>query len=162
MADRTTPKIYERRPSAGRDAFPIANTVTLAPGTLVGLAAGYANHWDNGAATVFVGIAIAGDNIATAATSDQSTWLGDTSLTPDPEVHVDTSGTTLMHLASVAGTPTQAKVGDLIFATSSDPEDITLTSTTSHPIGWMVRFRSATDVDVRLFTASEALAQLTA
>ena len=125
MADRTTPKLLKTRPNSGRDSFPIATTVRLAPGTLVQLSGGYADHWDDaGAGSTFLGIAISGDNSGNATTDDPSTWLGDTTglPNPDPEVHVDTSGVTLMHLDSVAGTVTQATVGDLVYSADSDTD----------------------------------------
>jgi len=161
MTDRTTPKIIVTRPSSGRDAFPIANAVRLAPGTLVQLSSGYADHWDDaGAGSTFMGVAIAGENSGNAATDDPSTWLGDTSglPAPDPEVHVDTSGVILMHLASLAGTVTQATVGDLVYSADSDTDSLTQDSSgRTNPIGFIIRWRSATDVDVQLFTPAEFL-----
>ncbi len=162
MADRTTDLIITTRPSSGRDSFPIENAVTLAAGTLVQIQAGRANHWDDSAATdVFVGIAIAGSDSA----STDGSWLGDTSgvPNPDPEVTVDTSGVTLMHLDSVLGpegvAPIQTDVGRVVYCGDSDTDSITTVSTVNtNVIGFIIRFRSATDLDVKLFTPSEFLA----
>jgi len=162
MADRTTPKFIETRPNSGRDAFIIADSVRLAPGTLVQLQAGYANHWDDsGSNDVFLGIAIDGDNSGNAATDDPSTWLGDTSgaPNPDPEVHVDTSGVILMGLDSIAGTPSQAQVGGLVYCGDSDTDSMDLqASGNTNAIGILWRFESTTDCDVKLFTPAEFLA----
>jgi hypothetical protein len=158
MADRTTTKIIETRPSSGRDAFPIADGVTVAAGTLIGIEGGHANHWADGANDVFAGICIGGDD-----RSGDGILIGETSDDPDPQCHVDTSGVTLMHLDSIGDTPLQSEVGDLVYCVDSDTDSMTLlASGRTHPIGWMVRFRSATDVDVRLFTPSEMLCQATA
>lgn len=158
MADLTAHKEHKTRPRAGRDAFPIANGVTLYAGALVGLESGYLNHWADGANDVFLGMMQggydrAGDGVLTGATAD----------TPDPEGYVDTSGVILRKLASVGDTPAQAKVGDLVYCNTSNTDDMTLNSSgMTHPIGWVVRYRSATDIDVQLFTPAEMLAQATA
>lgn len=154
MADRTTTKIIETRPSSGRDSFPIADGETLAAGTLVQLEAGYANHWDgSGIADMFLGIVVGGDDRA-----GDGDLVGSTSDTPDPHVFVDTSGVTLMHLDSIAGTPSQADVGKLIYCADSDTDSMTTVDAANAVVGWLVRFRSATDCDVRLFTPSEHMA----
>ena len=162
MADRTTPKILTTRPNAGRDSFPIANAVRLAPGTLVQIQAGFANHWDDsGQNDVFLGVAISGRSSGNATTDDPSTWLGDTSGAPDPdpEVDVDTSGVILTHLDSIDGTPTQAKVGALVFCPDSDTDNIDMqASGNTNAIGILYRFRTATDCDVKLFTPMEWIA----
>jgi hypothetical protein len=157
MADRTTDLIIETRSRGGRDSFIIANTVTLAAGTLVQLEAGFANHWDDsGSNDVFVGIAIAGDDSG----STDHTWLGDTSGDPDPDprVTVDTSGAILRSL-SIGGTITQASVGALVYSADSDTASLTTNSSgRTNALGTVWNFRSATDVDVRLFTPDEFLA----
>lgn len=159
MADLGTNVVLKTQTRSGRNAYPIANGVTLYPGALVGLEGGYLNHWADGANDVFVGIVI-GDAVGI---SPGDALTGNTSGTPIPEARVDESGVTLMHLASIAGTPTQAKVGDLVYSADSDPDSITLTiGALNHPIGYMSKFRSATDVDVTLFTPAEMLAQATA
>jgi hypothetical protein len=127
---------------------------------LASLEGGYLNHWADGANDVFAGLVI-GPGIGIGVDESEG-MLGNTSLTPIPEASVDTGGVTLMHL-SIGGTATQAKVGDLVYSADSDLASITLdASGRTHPIGWMSRYRSATDVDVTLFTPSEMLAQATA
>lgn len=134
----------------GHGAYPIANGVTLEEGTLVQLESGYLNQWDETGdfLGLFKGAGLGVSPNATAIT-------GDTSATPVPEGAVDESGKVVMHLDSVGGTPTQAKVGDLVYCADHDLANATLTDTTNPPIGRMVRFRSATDVDVELFTPAE-------
>lgn len=158
MADLAANVIHKTQPRAGRHSFPVANGVTVYAGQLVGIEGGYANHWADGANDVFGGILLRGDD-----PNHDGTLLGDTSASPIPEVTIDCSGVTLMHLDSVGGTPTQAKVGDLVYCGTSNTDDITLDSSgRNHPIGWLSRYRSATDVDVTLFTPEEMLAQATA
>lgn len=154
MADVAADTIIETSPRAGRLSFPIADTIVLYAGTLVQLSAGYLDHWDDaGAGSTFMGILIGGkdrvgDGVLTGQTADD----------PDPRGFVDTSGVTLMHLASINGTPTQAKVGDLIYCGTSNTDDMDLQSSgNTNPIGWLKEFRTATDCDVQLFTPAEFL-----
>jgi hypothetical protein len=138
----------------------IADGVTLYRGTLVGLEGGYLNRWAGGADDVFVGICT-GEGIGivgTAADGSGAALLGNTSATPIPEAKVNV-GYTLTHLTSVAGTPTQAKVGDPVYCGTSNVLDLTLTSTGTDMVGWLSRYTSATDVDVTLFTPSEYIIQ---
>ena len=159
MADLAASTIHKTQPRSGYNAYPIANGVTLYPGALVAIQGGYLNHYADGANDVFVGVVL-GDAVGI---SPGSALTGNTSASPVPEARVDQSGATLMHLASVAGSPTQAKVGDLVYCSTSNTDDMTLTiGSLNHPIGFMSKFRSATDVDVTLFTPAEMLAQATA
>ena len=162
MADVTARKTLATKTRSGRSAYPIADGVTLYEGALVGLEGGYLNHWDDGAADVFVGIVL-GDALGV---SPGAALTGDTSATPVPEARVDDSGVTLLGLDSVGGTPTAAKVGDIVYATTSNTDDLTLDATAGgvadYPVGFLSGFRSATDVDVTLFTTAEFLAQATA
>ena len=68
---------------------------------------------------------------------------------------VDTSGMIIKSIA-VAGTATQAKVGDLVYCNDSDLAGVTLTQpTTDYPIGILHRFVSVTDCDIKLYTPME-------
>ena len=160
MTDPDVSVLHKTSARAGYNSYPIANGVTLYPGQLIGIAGGYANAWADGAAEVFAGVCL-GDAMGI---SPGAALLGNTGVTPLPSVRIDESGVTLMRLAAVAGTPTQAKVGDLVYAADSNSlTAITLTiGALNHPIGYMSKFRSATDVDVTLFTPAEMLAQATA
>lgn len=150
MADATAKKVHKTR-ARDYDAYQIADGVTLYEGQLVQLEGGYLNHWDE--TGDFLGILVGGDDRA-----GDGIIIGETSDTPPPEGRVDESGVVLMHLSSVAGTPTQAKVGDLVYCADSDTDNLTLTDTTNPPVGFLKRFRSATDVDVQLFTPAEHMA----
>lgn len=161
MSDLAAHVTHETRPSSGRDAWVITDGETVYIGQLCSLQDGLLNHWADGANDVFVGPLLGGDDNAGSApgviTGD--TDRVSTNQEPPPEGWVDTSGVTLMHLDSVADTPTQAKQGNLIYCGTSNTDDMTLNSSgRTNAIGWMVRRRSATDVDVRLFTPSEFLA----
>ena len=159
MVDVTARKTLATKTRSGRSAYPIADGVTLFEGALVGLEGGYLNHWADGANDVFVGIVL-GDALGV---SPGAALTGDTSGTPVPEARVDDSGVTLLGLDSVDGTPTAAKVGDVVYCTTSNTDALTLTAgALNHPVGFMSAFRSATDVDVTLFTTAEHLAQATA
>lgn len=166
MADASAKIVLKTRPSAGRDSFIIADGVTLYEGQLVGVEDGFANHWDDdgGTARTFAGIALGpgGDGFDVNTTPPALT--GDTSATPQPEVRVDTSGVVLMHLDSVGGTPAQSKVGDLVYSVDSDIASISLTDTTGdgNAIGYLLRFRTTTDVDVKLFSMAEHAAMTNA
>lgn len=145
-------------PRGAAHSQPIADGVTVYVGALVGLESGYCNHWADGANDVFLGIVTGGKD-----RGRDGILLGETSDTPDPHAFIDVSGVTLMNLDSVDGTPTQAKVGDLVYSSTSNTDDIDLQSSGhTHPIGWLSYFRSATDVDVTLFTPEEHLAQANA
>tara|TARA_R100001510_G_scaffold57618_1_gene66459 strand:- start:2629 stop:3120 length:492 start_codon:yes stop_codon:yes gene_type:complete len=158
MADVTANKVHETAPRSGYNSYPIANGVTLFAGALVGLEGGFLNHFADGANDVFVGVVL-GDAIGI---SPGAALTGNTSASPVPEARVDQSGVTLMHLASVGGTPAQTKVGDLVYATTSNVDDLTLDASAGgdadHAVGYLSRFRSTTDVDVTLFTPAEHLA----
>jgi len=157
MADVTARATRRSHPAGGVMSAPIADGVTVYEGMLVALEAGYANHWADGANDVFAGVLLGGDDRA-----NDGILLGETADSPVPEARIDISGVTLMHL-DILGTPTQAVVGDLVYCGTSNPADMTTNSSgRTHPIGWLSRFRSATDVDVTLFTPSEMLAQATA
>ena len=158
MADVTAHTILETRPRSGRDAFPITDGVTAYAGMLVGIQGGHANHWADGANDVFAGLSLGGDDRA-----GDGILTGETSDSPDPQLFVDTSGVTLMHLTTVDNTPTQAAVGDYVYCESSNTDDIDMLSTLhTSPIGWLIRYRTASDVDVQLVTPTEFLAQATA
>lgn len=148
MADAAAKRVHDTAPRSVSKSFPIADGVTVFEGMLAQLESGYLNHWDETGS--FLGIVLGGQSRA-----NDGTLLGETSDTPPPEAYVDVSGVTLRHLDSVAGTPTQAKVGDLVYSADSDTDNLTLTDTTNPPVGWLSRFRSATDVDVTLFTPEE-------
>lgn len=149
MADRTSKVIHKTRPRAGRDSFVVKNSTTIYEGSLVQVDAnGFLEGWDQGGA--LVGILIGGD------TTDAGAITGDTSASIPPEGRVDTSGVILMHVP-VTGAA-QAYVGDLVYCTTDNPAaDLTRTDpgVGAEPVGWMVRYRSASDCDVQLFTPAE-------
>jgi len=147
MADNAANVVHEVS-EAGRQSHVIADAVVLPVGSLVQLESGFANHWDETGS--FLGLAINGNPPDGRAADGVHT--GETSDDVPPEMTVDTSGVTLKHLDSVAGTPAQAKVGDLVFSATSNTDDMTMTDTTNPPVGYLSRFVTTTDVDVTLFT----------
>ena len=148
MSDLAAKTIHKTRPNAGRDSHVIADGVTLYEGALVQLQNGYLNHWDE--TGEFMGILLAGDDRLGAGVI-----TGETSDSPPPEARLDSSGVILMHLSGVAGTPTQAKVGDQVWCADSNPDNMTLADTGNPPVGWLIKYRSSTDVDVQLYRPGE-------
>lgn len=154
MADRTVNKIYVTK-GLDRLAFPIANGITLPVGTLVQEEGGFANHWDG--TDTFLGIVLGGEN-----TNSDGEPVGDTSLSPDPAVYVDATGVVIVGIP-VAGASAVTVNGEFVYCIDSDLANATLTQpTTTFPIGIVVGWRSATDVDVRLFAFMEHLIGTTA
>jgi hypothetical protein len=153
MADRTTRKIYETK-GADRLAVPMANGVTLPVGTLVQSESGFANHYDGTAGKYLLGIVLGGENLNSSGNP-----VGDTTLTPDPNCYVDASGVVLTGIAVASSTV----VGVYVYCNDSDIDGATVTQpSTDAPIGFIVGWRSATDVDVKLFTLLEhAIGQAT-
>ena len=151
MADRTADIIHKTSPRAGRESFIIADGVAIGIGALVQLEGGYLNHWSSAKANTFLGIMIGGKDRA-----NDGVITGETSDTPAVEGYVDSSGVPLMHM-DIGGSPTQAKVGDLVYCADSDTASMTLTDPTGDnpPVGRVVRYRTADDVDVQLFTPAE-------
>ena len=154
MADRTTNTLYESK-AIDRLSVPIANGVAIPVGSLVQEEGGYANHF-NGDNT-FLGIVVGGENL-----SSTQVPTGDTSASPVPTVYVDTSGATITGIP-VAGASAQTTVGEFVYCIDSDLAGASLTQvSTDSPIGILVGWRSATDADVRLFSAIEHLLGTTA
>lgn len=147
MANPSAATIHETRPRHGRQSFIVTNGTQLYAGALVGiLATGYVGFWDDNAAGVFLGVL-------------QEDVLGNTSATPPTEAKVNTNGDVLRNI-TVAGTPTQAKVGDPVYSADGNVTSITLTiGALNHPIGYMSRYISATEQEVTLFTPTEMMAQ---
>jgi len=144
MADRSTNTQYVTK-DARRLAVPIANGITLPTGTLVQAESGFANHYDG--TNTLLGIVIGGEN-----TNSDGEPVGDTSLSPDPTVRVDASGTVVVGIPVTGSTV----VGELVYCNDSNLDNATVTQpTTDAPIGYVIGWRSATDADVQLFTAAQ-------
>lgn len=159
MADPSARTIHKTSPRGGTGAYKIANGVTLFEGALVSLEGGYLNFWADGANDVFLGI-VTGPALGI---SPGGALTGDTSATVVPEARVDISGVTLMHLDSVGNITDETDQGDLVYSQFGNTDDMTTDATgRTHPIGYIERVRSTTDVDVTLFTPAEMLAQATA
>ena len=147
MTNPTADKIYQSRPRSGAQSLIVTNGTKIYAGALVGiLSTGYVGYWDDGANSLFLGLNL-------------EEVTGDTSATPPIEARVNTEGITLKDI-TVAGTPTQAKVGDPVYSADGNVASITLDSTgRNHPIGYLSRYISATKQEVTLFTPTECLAQ---
>lgn len=154
MANLAAKTVLKTRPNAGTGAYIMADGVTFYEGMLCGLnTSGYLIHWADGASDIFIGIVTGGDDRA-----KDGVLTGETSDTPPTEARVDESGVVLMHL-SIGGSPAQSSVGDKVYCGTSNVADMTVNSSgKNQAIGWVKRYRSATDVDVQLFKPSEKLA----
>jgi hypothetical protein len=162
MADLTADSELKAQGNGKLFSAKIANAVTLYHHALVGIEGGYANHWADGANDVFGGIVVGGD---TTLVSDAEALLGDT--TPPtgrmvPRVRIEEAAI-LVGLDSITGASAQTTEGDLVYCGTSNTDDMTTDSSgMTHPIGFIDEWRSTTDVDVKLLTRAEMLAQATA
>ena len=75
------------------------------------------------------------------------------------KVSLDTRGPVIKN-TSVTGVTADTDVGTLVYCTSDDSDDMTITHATGLiPVGRVYRHRSTTYCDVKLFTPSESWAQ---
>lgn len=144
MADLTANKIYATKSRGGYSsyqAFEVTNGYTIWAGALVTvLASGRAGTYADLATTKFKGVAV-------------RKVVGDTSLTPIPEVEVDCSGLTL-EAVDVTGVASIADVHKLVHMT--DNQTMTLTAGANmKAIGVITRWYTGTKCDVKLFTDAE-------
>ena len=125
----------------GQKAMTVVSGDIVYAGGLVGTDPnGFLFPWDGAAAAdKFAGIA-------------KETVTGDGTL----KCAVDTSGVVLEGVAVTGAT--QAGVNSLVYCSTDNPADFTLTATTAGAVGWLCHFVSASDCDVELFTPAEHLA----
>lgn len=145
MSNLTKDTIFATRSRKGI-AIQAKNAVQFYAGSLTGIdtnASGRAARWADTAAFKFLGIA-------------NRQVLGNTSASPVPEVEVDMSGPILENVP-VTGVTAVTDQGAKVYATSDNPgADLTLTPTTNvKAIGVIVRWRTSTRCDVKLFTPEE-------
>ena len=145
MADPTISTVPDSR-SRDRERHPLADTVVMVSGALVGLpdASGVCDFWDNLTSSVFLGISL------DAGTGDSTPASG----TERVHTRIDTSGKILTGL-TVLGTPTLVKVGEKVYSADGNVASITLAATTGPAIGYMSKYTAATDQDVTLYTPAE-------
>lgn len=144
MADLTANKLYGTKSRGGYaayEAYQVTNAYQIYAGALITvLASGRAGTFADLATTKFKGVAI-------------RSVLGNTALTPIPEVEVDCSGLTLEKV-SVATVASIADVHKLVYM--SDNQTLTLTAATNmKAIGTITRWYATTICDVKLFTPQE-------
>lgn len=145
MSNLTKDTIF---PARGRTGLSIQakNAVQFYAGSLVAIdlnASGRAARWADTASFKFLGVAL-------------QQVLGNTSASPVPEVVVDASGPILENVP-VTGVTAVTDQGAKVYCTSDNPgADLTLTPTTNvKAIGVIVRWRTSTRCDVKLFTPEE-------
>lgn len=147
MSNRTADYIHKTR-ARGASSFIVKNSTTLYAGSLVGTDAnGYLDNWADTAGLKFEGRLLHGA-------------VGNTSATPKVEGRVDTSGPILQGVP-VSGASTIACVNAVVYCTTGNTDDLTLTATSNvGPVGRIVRWNSATDCEVQLLTPTEAKASI--
>ncbi len=69
------------------------------------------------------------------------------------EARVDDSGVVLKNQTLAASS--QATVNSLVYCTTDNPADLSLTAATSRAVGFVVRFNGGTSNDIELFTQAE-------
>lgn len=141
MANQARNLIWDTMPR-GAHTVKVKDSTQLYGGAIVGVADadGLLDNWDNVATKRLAGLL-------------REDVLGDTSATDPPHGKV-LEGVRLKGVA-VAGTPTQAKLFELVYSQTGNVGDLTMTAATSKAIGILIGFRSASDCDVSLFTPEE-------
>ena len=123
----------------GRNVYDLLATQQVFGGGLVGLtAAGFLIPWDNVATTVFVGVVL------------------EDALEPTEDVgKVDDSGTVVRNIPIASAV--QGSVGLQVHCTTDNIQtDAVLDAgATSRGVGTIIRFRSASDCDIRLYSHAE-------
>ena len=125
----------------GRNVYDLLATQQVRAGGLIGLtAAGFAVPWDNVATTTFLGMCL------------------EDALEPADDVcKVNDEGLIITNIPIASGL--QTSVGAEVFCTTDNVlTDCALTAT-SLSIGVILRFRSAADMDIQLYTPTEWLAK---
>lgn len=135
LAANRVPPTYPR----GRNVYDLLATQQVWGGGLAGLtAAGFAIPWDNVATTVFLGLFLEG------------------ALEPTQDVApVDDSGTIVKNIPIASAV--QGSVGLEVHCTTDNvlTDCVLDAGATSRAIGRIIRFRSASDCDIELYSAVE-------
>ena len=140
-------------PRAGHKAWPVVNSDTVWPRTLVGLdpSDGMLKPWANTAGLRFRGIAMDGQTTSKEV-------AGDGTGATTNRMRVDETGMYLRGV-TVAGATALTTHGDLVYSTTDNPnDDLTLTPTLSAgPVGRIVFWTGTAAIcDVELLTPEEA------
>lgn len=136
--------------------YVIENAESCYVNGFVGLnSAGYLDPWADTAGLRFLGLF---QGYVPGVDSDGTvTTVASTSESPATRGRVDVSGRYLRGV-DVAGVSTIASLNAPVYCTTDNYADLSLTATTNvGPIGWLCDFRSASDMDVALFTPWEYL-----
>lgn len=148
----TAPVRYVARPR-NMESYRVKDGVTIYHGALVGVDTddGALKNWAAGTddGIMFLGIAMPKGN----------SILGDEDGLPPVECPVDTSGMILEGVAVTGVTGHTADVGDLVYATDENTFTKTASPAGKWAVGTILRVRSGTSCDVRLFTPAEYRAQ---
>lgn len=142
MADLTKDTPRRTRQRRYNNGHVLTNAVTVYAGSFIGLvrSTGRATKWADTAGLEFLGYAERGA-------------VGDTSASPPVEVEVNEEGQVLEGV-TVTGGSAITDNGDFVYA--ADDGLLTLTPTVNvGPIGKVLRWRTSTNCDVRLFTPEE-------
>jgi len=144
---------YEQR-DRGRNAYIVKTSEVIYPGALVGVDpnSGYLQAWDSDSAAIrFLGLAEP-RLVPTTLGVTPSSVTGNTAATEPPETDVNESGVILESIAVTSAA--QTSVGAPVYASDDNTFTVSATSNVG-AIGRLVRFVSASDCDVELFTPAE-------
>lgn len=124
----------------GRNVYEVLITDIIYAGGLVGVnAGGFLEPWANDAADEFIGIAMEGENGVVVGAGSK--------------VAVNDEGGLIKHIPIASAV--QGSVGELVFCTTDNVlADCALTAT-SRAIGRIIRFATAGDCDIQVFSHTE-------
>lgn len=138
-------------PRAGRKAYPVVNSDTVWPNTLVALdpSDGMLKPWADTAGFLFRGLALDGQTTSKEVS-------GDGTATPENHMRVNQEGLILRDVP-VAGTSALTNHGDKVYCSTDNPNDDLSTTATANvkAIGEVLRWKAGTTCDVQLYTPWE-------
>jgi len=145
------------QPNARTRTFQVKNAQTIYHGALVALDSGYLVPWSDTSGLQFLGVFEGFEPIITD--DGIIAIVGDTGNAPDIRGIVDVSGAYLNGV-DVTGVSAITSLGAQVFGPDDNYATPSLTGTVDvGPIGWLADFRSATDMDVKLYTPNEYMAR---
>lgn len=134
-------------------SLPIVNADIIYHGAMVGIpnptvggmtsSRGYAVPWQNQQGLMWQGFAVGFNNITSTTDLQLNQGTGVTADSPDPQVIV-TCGAVLLGPAAVAGVAAQTDVGRLVYSTTDNYADLTITASQGAEIGELAYWFSST------------------
>lgn len=157
MAAATRALKVDIYPRAGRDTYPVVNGDTVYPHTLVGLnpSSGMLTPWADTAGLLFKGLALDGQTTSKEVEGDGTAALAN-------QMRVDESGVVIRDV-NVTGSSALTDHGSKVYCSTDNPADFTLSATSNaKAVGEVIRWKTSTTCDVRLYTPWEYRLQVLA